>query len=173
MEKNDGQSENNSSDTQATPSSQDAKKNTSISPDDNNKSLEENKPSSAVTATSLSEASPSKTSPTKAPSQSRVKASSNSSSKDVIKKVKVHFVAVGSAPLMKKNKFQIAHDQRFAAVSGFLRKMLKLTGTGTSLFLYLKSAFVPSPDELVGDLNDCFSVRGELVIHYSLQEAWG
>jgi ubiquitin-like protein ATG12 len=51
--------------------------------------------------------------------------------------------------------------------------MLKMTGSGGSLFLYCNSAFVPSPDELVGDLNDCFSVRGELVIHYSLQEAWG
>jgi ubiquitin-like protein ATG12 len=86
-------------------------------------------------------------------------------------KVKVHFVAVGSAPIMKKTKFQIDADQRFAAVTSFLRKMLKLKGS--SLFLYCNSAFVPAPDELVGDLNDCFSVRGELVIHYSLQEAWG
>jgi ubiquitin-like protein ATG12 len=88
-------------------------------------------------------------------------------------KVKVHFVAVGSAPIMKKTKFQIGADQRFAAVTTFLRKMLKMTGSGGSLCLYCNSAFVPSPDELVGDLNDCFSVRGELVIHYSLQEAWG
>ena len=88
-------------------------------------------------------------------------------------KVKVHFVAVGSAPIMKKTKFQIGADQRFAAVTTFLRKMLKLSGSGSSLFLYCNSAFVPAPDELVGDLNDCFSMRGELVIHYSLQEAWG
>lgn len=88
-------------------------------------------------------------------------------------KVKVHFVAVGSAPIMKKTKFQIRGDQRFAAVTTFLRKMLKMTGSEGSLFLYCNSAFVPSPDELVADLNDCFSVRGELVIHYSLQEAWG
>lgn len=87
------------------------------------------------------------------------------------KKVKIHFVAVGSAPLMKRTKFQIGSDQRFAAVIGFLRKMLKL-GQG-SLFLYVNAAFVPSPDELVGDLDDCFAVRGELIIHYSLQEAWG
>lgn len=88
-------------------------------------------------------------------------------------KVKVHFVAVGSAPIMKKTKFQISRDQRFVAVTQFLRKMLKMTDSGGSLFLYCNSAFVPSPDELVGDLNDCFSIRGELVIHYSLQEAWG
>uniref|UniRef100_A0A6U2ITK3 Ubiquitin-like protein ATG12 n=1 Tax=Pseudictyota dubia TaxID=2749911 RepID=A0A6U2ITK3_9STRA len=89
-------------------------------------------------------------------------------------KVKVHFVAVGSAPLMKKTKFAVASDQRFAFVASFLRRMLKLgTDSGDSLFLYVNSAFVPSPDELLGDLNECFSVRGELVVHYALQEAWG
>jgi|UPI0005819AA4 ubiquitin-like protein ATG12 len=89
-------------------------------------------------------------------------------------KVKVHFVAVGSAPMMKKTKFQIRADQRFASVHAFLRKMLRLQDSaGSSLFLYCNSAFVPGPDELVGDLRDSFSVRDELVIHYSLQEAWG
>ena len=87
-------------------------------------------------------------------------------------KVKVHFVAVGSAPIMKKTKFQIGADQRFVSVHAFLRKVLKLQGEH-SLFLYLSSAFCPGPEELVGDLNECFAKRGELVIHYSLQEAWG
>lgn len=88
------------------------------------------------------------------------------------RKTKIHFVPVGSAPLMKKTKFAIASDQRFSSVTTFLRKMLKLSGTGGSLFLYI-NCFVPSPDQLVGDLDECFSVRGELVVHYSLQEAWG
>jgi ubiquitin-like protein ATG12 len=96
----------------------------------------------------------------------------SSAGEQTIDKVKVHFVAVGSAPMMKKTKFMLRADQRFAAVHEFLRKILKLQG-GSSLFLYCQSAFVPSPDELVGDLRDCFSVRDELVIHYSLQEAWG
>jgi ubiquitin-like protein ATG12 len=87
-------------------------------------------------------------------------------------KVKVHFVATGSAPIMKKTKFQISADQRFASVSTFLRKMLKIEA-GQSLFLYCNSAFVPSPDELLQDLRDSFAVREELVVHYSLQEAWG
>ena len=43
------------------------------------------------------------------------------------KKVKVHFVAVGNAPILKKAKFQISAHQPFAAVTTFLRKMLKLT----------------------------------------------
>ena len=87
-------------------------------------------------------------------------------------KVRIHFVPVGSAPLMKKTKFAIGSDQRFSSVMAFLRKMLKLGGTGGSLFLYI-NCFVPSPDQLVGELDECFSVRGELVVHYSLQEAWG
>lgn len=87
-------------------------------------------------------------------------------------KVKVHFVAVGSAPIMRKTKFLISADQRFSSVAAFLQKMLKLS-SGSSLFLYCCQAFVPGPESLVGDLRDCFSIREELVIHYSLQEAWG
>ena len=73
---------------------------------------------------------------------------------------------------MKKTKFQISSDQRFASVHMFLRKVLKLQA-GESLFLYLHAAFCPGPDELLADLNETFSKRGELVIHYSLQQAWG
>ncbi|KAG7337565.1 ubiquitin-like autophagy protein [Nitzschia inconspicua] len=89
-------------------------------------------------------------------------------------KVKVHFVPVGSVPILKKTKFQIASDQRFASVHTFLRKVLKLQ-PGDSLFLYLSSSFCPGPEELLGDLNACFALqqRGELVIHYSFQQAWG
>lgn len=97
--------------------------------------------------------------------------------KDILiveEKVKVHFQAVGSAPILKRSKFQISADQRFAAVHAFLRKILKLHEQPQSnLFLYCQSAFVPGPDTLVGDLRDSFSVRGELVVHYSLMEAWG
>mmetsp|Transcript_12904 Transcript_12904/g.32526 ORF Transcript_12904/g.32526 Transcript_12904/m.32526 type:complete len:147 (+) Transcript_12904:42-482(+) len=87
-------------------------------------------------------------------------------------KIKVHFVSVGAAPIMKKTKFQISADQRFASVHIFLRKVLKLQ-PGDSLFLYLHAAFCPGPDELLRDLNETFSKRGELVVHYSLQQAWG
>mmetsp|Transcript_25269 Transcript_25269/g.45479 ORF Transcript_25269/g.45479 Transcript_25269/m.45479 type:complete len:193 (-) Transcript_25269:226-804(-) len=95
-------------------------------------------------------------------------------------KIKVHLVAVGSAPILKKSKFLMNADDRFAVAISFLRKVLKLssaTSTGaasaSSLFLYINAAFVPSPDERMGDLFDCFGTRGELVVHYSLQEAWG
>mmetsp|Transcript_12123 Transcript_12123/g.25664 ORF Transcript_12123/g.25664 Transcript_12123/m.25664 type:complete len:106 (-) Transcript_12123:1055-1372(-) len=89
-----------------------------------------------------------------------------------IDKIKVHFVSVGAAPILKKTKFQISSNQRFASVHVFLRKFLKLQ-SGESLFLYLHAAFCPGPEELLSDLHETFSKRGELVIHYSLQEAWG
>jgi ubiquitin-like protein ATG12 len=87
-------------------------------------------------------------------------------------KVKVHFVAVGSAPILKQTKFQVASDQRFSSLNVFLRKVLKLPDS-EALFMYCHSAFVPAPDHLLGDLKDAFAIRDELVIHYSLQEAWG
>ena len=87
-------------------------------------------------------------------------------------KIKVHFVSVGAAPILKRTKFQISSDQRFVSVHIFLRKVLKLE-PGESLFLYLHAAFCPGPDESLGDLFETFSKRGELIIHYSLQQAWG
>ena len=94
-------------------------------------------------------------------------------------KIKVHLVAVGSAPILKKNKFLMNRTDNFGVAISFLRKRLKLNNNNTSssssssLFLYVNSAFVPCPTEQIGDLYDCFGMREELVIHYSLQEAWG
>ena len=88
------------------------------------------------------------------------------------RKVKVHFVPVGSAPMMKKTKFQLGSSQKFVTVQDRLRNMLRLS-SGDSLFLYLSSSFCPGPDQLMGDLEDLFAIRGELIIHYSIQEAWG
>jgi Ubiquitin-like autophagy protein Apg12 len=70
-----------------------------------------------------------------------------------------------------------AEDQRFGAVSAFVAKMIKQPA-----FLYCNSCFCPSPDELLRDIRDCFAQRrdgggnaanDELIVHYSLQEAWG
>ena len=120
-------------------------------------------------------------------------------------KVKVHLVAVGSAPILKKNKFLMNRSDNFGVVISFLVKRLRLVGNASggtnnntntggnsnngvgsndnnnnnnaasSLFVYVNSAFVPSPTENIGDLYDCFGMKnnGELILHYSLQEAWG
>ena len=88
-------------------------------------------------------------------------------------KIKVHFVPVGNAPLLKKSKFLMSSTDEFSVATTFLRKLLKLNSDGnTPLFLYINS-FEPSADQSMGDLMDCFGVRGELVVHYSLMEAWG
>jgi ubiquitin-like protein ATG12 len=98
-------------------------------------------------------------------------------SPEKISKVKVHFVAVGSAPIMKKTKFLISSKVSFSGLQQKLMKMLQLSSSDASnnnhLFLYIQQSFVPCPEDLIGDLNELFSVRGELIIHYSLQEAWG
>jgi hypothetical protein len=41
------------------------------------------------------------------------------------------------------------------------------------LFIYIGTSFSPNPMELVGEIEKCFSVNGELQVHYCLQEAWG
>ncbi len=106
------------------------------------------------------------------------KSQQNNSEPTKQQKLKVHFVAVGSAPILKKSKFLISPKESFARLQEKLSKMLQLKDSSSSssssnLFLYLHQSFVPSPEDLIGDLHSLFSVREELILHYSLQEAWG
>lgn len=89
-----------------------------------------------------------------------------------LSRVKLHFKAVGNAPIMRKAKFMIGGDERFSAVAGFLRDQLKLSESDR-LFLYCDSAFTPSPDEPLRDLYECFGSRGELIVNYSMTGAYG
>lgn len=110
------------------------------------------------------------------------KTQKSNTSTTTIQKVKIHFIPVGSAPQMNRRKFNISGKEQFGKLQEKLRKMLKLdsgstsTSTSTSssqLFLYINESFVPSPDDVVGELSHLFSSRGELKVNYSLQEAWG
>eukprot|EP00979_Chaetoceros_neogracilis_P008953 scaffold2012_cov181-Chaetoceros_neogracile.AAC.2 len=88
-------------------------------------------------------------------------------------KTKVHLIAVGSAPLLKKSKFLLPTTSTFGTLQTRLRKMLSL-GEDASLYLYVQQSFVPSEEDWIGDLDDLYSsTRDELQIHYSLLEAWG
>ncbi|GFH54902.1 hypothetical protein CTEN210_11378 [Chaetoceros tenuissimus] len=87
-------------------------------------------------------------------------------------KVKIHLVAVGSAPILKKSKFLLNATSPFSTLQNRLRKMLQLTDKDT-LYLYVQQSFTPCSEDWIGDLNDLYNIRGELQIHYSLQEAWG
>ncbi|GJW92561.1 ubiquitin-like protein ATG12 [Tanacetum coccineum] len=40
-------------------------------------------------------------------------------------------------------------------------------------FVYVNSAFSPSPDQLVNDLYDNFGFDGKLVVNYASSMAWG
>ena len=86
--------------------------------------------------------------------------------------VKVNLRPVGTAPALQKAKFRVGAAEPFATVIAFLRKQLGL-GTGDSLFCYLHASFAPTPAQLVGDLAAGFASDGELVVHYSLQPAYG
>jgi ubiquitin-like protein ATG12 len=88
-------------------------------------------------------------------------------------KVKIHLIAVGSAPILKKSKFSLASNVTFGNLHKRLKKMLNLNHDGDLLYLYVQQSFIPSVDDWLGDLSDLYSIRDELQIHYSLKEAWG
>ncbi|KAG8460933.1 hypothetical protein KFE25_010684 [Diacronema lutheri] len=87
-------------------------------------------------------------------------------------KVIVSFRNVGAAPALRQSKFRIDAEQRFGAVTTFLRKQLQ-TADAESLFVYVNAAFAPSPDELIADVARCFHVDGVLSLHYCTTPAWG
>lgn len=88
-------------------------------------------------------------------------------------KVKIHLIAVGSAPILKKSKFALPSNVTFGNLQTRLKKMLCLNHQSDPLYLYVQQSFIPSQDDWLGDLNDLYSIRDELQIHYSLKEAWG
>lgn len=87
-------------------------------------------------------------------------------------KVKIHFKAVGSAPIMKDKKFLITATEPFRALEQFLMTELRM-GPHERLFLYCDSAFAPSPEEPLRDLFACFGRQGELVVNYATSGAFG
>ncbi|KAI8982545.1 ubiquitin-like protein Atg12, partial [Pilobolus umbonatus] len=84
----------------------------------------------------------------------------------------VRFRAIGNAPILKQNFYKITASNKFQTVMQFLRKELKYQGIDP-LFLYINSAFSPSPDETVGNLHKCFNTEGQLIINYCTTAAWG
>ena len=77
-----------------------------------------------------------------------------------------------------------AHMRRYAAPALLQRcrtsahalapQRTTLTRAVVPQFLYCHTAFAPPPDELVGDLAECFSdAQKVLVLNYSLTPAWG
>jgi ubiquitin-like protein ATG12 len=73
---------------------------------------------------------------------------------------------------MKRNKFRLDSSDPWARITAFLRKALQF-GPDDELLCYVRSSFVPSPDEQLGQLYRCFELNGELVVNYSKTAAWG
>jgi ubiquitin-like protein ATG12 len=86
--------------------------------------------------------------------------------------LKLQFLAVGGAPILKKNKFQVRDSMTVAEVIGFLRKTLKIRD-GDPLFLYINSSFAPSLEQQLKWLHGSFQVNDELLIQYAVTSSWG
>jgi len=92
-------------------------------------------------------------------------------------KVEVRLQAVGDAPILRTKKFKVGKDKTVAYILTFVRSMLvknKQLSNTDSLFIYVNQAFSPSPDQSVGNLNDCFGQpEDKLVLYYSRSQAYG
>ena len=90
-------------------------------------------------------------------------------------KVTILLRAVGDAPILKQKKCAVNSTQTIAGLTALLSKMLGLT-SDQSLFLYISQTFAPSPDHTLQVLRNCYGTgedNKELVIHYSVTQAWG
>lgn len=86
--------------------------------------------------------------------------------------VVIHLRPVGDAPILSQTKFKAPGSSTVAWTVQQLRRLLKL-GETDSVFVFVKSAFVPAPDECVYDLFKAFGLGNELVLDYSFTPAWG
>jgi ubiquitin-like protein ATG12 len=89
-----------------------------------------------------------------------------------LEQLKLHFLAVGGAPILKKNKFQVRENMLVSEMLVFLRRTLKIRD-GDPIFLYINSAFAPSLDQALRSLYESFQVNGELVLQYAITSSWG
>ena len=88
-------------------------------------------------------------------------------------KVKVHFKAVGGAPILKKAKFLLRSSSTVADVVRFLRDVALKLPERDPLFVYVNQSFAPALDQTMGSLHACFNTNDELVLHYAIQLSWG
>ncbi|KAK5136743.1 Ubiquitin-like protein [Meristemomyces frigidus] len=89
-----------------------------------------------------------------------------------VAKVTVHFTPLPNTPQLEKPRFRCSSNQRFEAIVRFLRRKLKLKDH-ESVFCYVNAVFAPGLDEGVGNLWRCFKVGDELVVSYSITQAFG
>ncbi|KAF4554300.1 putative ubiquitin-like autophagy protein Apg12 [Elsinoe fawcettii] len=87
-------------------------------------------------------------------------------------KITVRLSPLPATPALRQPRFKLSSTQRFEAVVRFLRRKLQLKDH-ESVFCYVNSCFAPGLDEGVGNLWRCFKVGDELVVSYSITQAFG
>ena len=60
-----------------------------------------------------------------------------------------------------------------SCLGSFIVPKIFLLQEKENLFMYVNQAFAPSPDQTVHNLYQCFGSDGNLVLHYSKNQAWG
>ncbi|OAG12158.1 putative autophagy protein Apg12 [Paraphaeosphaeria sporulosa] len=91
-----------------------------------------------------------------------------------VQKVRIHLVAIGSAPRMSTMVFMMTASNRFEVVVRQIRNKLKLK-PHESVFCYIGNVFSPALDESVENLWRCFKQgqKEELYVGYALSQAFG
>jgi len=97
---------------------------------------------------------------------------SSSSGKSQLSKIELRLQPTGDAPIMKKRKWVVDPQKTVGQINKFVREYIKLDEK-ENLFMYVNQAFAPSPDQTLNNLYECFGSDGNLVLHYSKNQAWG
>ncbi|USW48185.1 Putative ubiquitin-like protein Atg12 [Septoria linicola] len=87
-------------------------------------------------------------------------------------KVTIRLSPLPNTPQLKQPRFKCSSSQRFEHIVRFLRRKLALNDH-ESVFCYVNSVFAPGLDEGVGNLWRCFKTGDELVVSYSITQAFG
>ncbi|KAH9827820.1 Ubiquitin-like protein ATG12 [Teratosphaeria destructans] len=87
-------------------------------------------------------------------------------------KVTIRLTPLPGAPMLRQPRFKCSSSQRFEFVVRFLRRKLGVA-EGMGVFVYVNSVFAPGLDEGVGNLWRCFKTGDELVVNYSVTQAFG
>ncbi|KAF2172847.1 hypothetical protein M409DRAFT_35404 [Zasmidium cellare ATCC 36951] len=88
-------------------------------------------------------------------------------------KVIVRLSPLPNTPQLKQPRFTCSSNQRFEYIVNFVRRKLGLKANEGTVFCYVNSVFAPRLDEGVGNLWRCFKVNDELVVNYSITQAFG
>ncbi|KAH9260386.1 hypothetical protein BASA81_001556 [Batrachochytrium salamandrivorans] len=89
-----------------------------------------------------------------------------------VRKIKVQLVAVGNAPILKNQKFQVRDSMTVGEVLLLIRERTKIPESD-AIFLYINSSFAPGLDQTLGQLHASFQVNDQLLLQFALTNTWG